>query len=471
MSTGRPHDTQEGHAAADALLRDEAVPRPLLPGAGPDAWLAFEQRIRHAGRMPLLPDPEVRLCHPSGYVREEALGEAALGGAPAPPELIAIRTADWVWPVRERARRLLDRALAADPVGTLTALTPLVLRLGRREQGAWVLKRFETALRTEPGSASVVLAAHTALHDSADPPTRRFAARLTVAAGGTGVRELARRAAGEPDPATARLWTDAALRALATDGPDHEAIDTLLDGHGPMVRAAGVTALRGAGRAGEAGRHLTDRSGLVRACARWLVSQGGGDPSARYLALVTAPGPLSPYAVTGFSECAKRADTPLLRSLLDHPHGAVRAAAVAGLRRLDDATDDTLLLPLLDDPSASVAREAALSLLPVARRLDHGHLSERLGHERPPHVRRSAFRLLRARDGIDGLRAAVTVATDPDPALRTMARAVVVGWNWQATLRLGDADLPELAGLLERSAHLFGDHELGVRRSRLGLTD
>ncbi|MFI5763394.1 hypothetical protein ACIA8F_20955, partial [Streptomyces sp. NPDC051563] len=215
---------------------------------------------------------------------------------------------------------------------------------------------------------------------------------------------------------------------------------------------------------------LADRSGLVRACARWLLAQAGGDPYATCLALIKDPERLSPYAVTGFCECAKRADAPLLPSLLGHPAGSVRAAALAGLRRLEVSTDDAVLIPLLDDPWPAVAREAALSLLLVAGRLDQRHLADRIGPARPAHVRRAAFRLLRARRGIHELRAAVALTADPDPGLREQARAIVRGWNWQATLRSAEADRTELAGLLGRSAHLFDDYELGLRRSRLGLT-
>ncbi|MFJ3965753.1 hypothetical protein [Streptomyces sp. NPDC090036] len=150
-------------------------------------------------------------------------------------------------------------------------LTPLVMRLGRREQGAWALERLEAALDGDHDLLG-------GLRANADPLTRRFAARLTLGAGLLGVRERARLAAREPDAVAGRLWTDATPAALAADGPDDEAIDTLLGGRGPMVRAAGVTALRGAGRTAEAAGHLADRSGMVRACARWLVRQGGGDP-------------------------------------------------------------------------------------------------------------------------------------------------------------------------------------------------
>ncbi|MFD3934409.1 hypothetical protein ACFWSF_23765 [Streptomyces sp. NPDC058611] len=340
---GRP-ETERGRAAAQAVLSGAAGGAgPVLPGAGPDAWTAFDQEIRafppyrYAGTA----RPEAALCHPDGRIRQQALS------APHPtPELVAIRCADWVPAVRRRARRVLADLLAADPMQALLRLTPLVLRLGRREQGAWALELFEGALRAGAGGPALA-----GLHDSPDLPTRRLAARVAVGAGAPDVRELARRAAAERDPATGRTWTDAALAlaAAAPGGPDAEAVDTLLGGHGPLVRSAGVTLLRRAGRGAEAGRYLGDRSGLVRACARWVVRQDGGDPYALSLARVTGPGPVTSAAVLGFAECAGREDAPLLRTLLEHPVGAVRAGAVAGLRLID--THDTgLLEPLLDDP-------------------------------------------------------------------------------------------------------------------------
>lgn len=525
MGAGVRRDVWTGRGAAVELLKEgRATPvSDVLAGSGPEAWTAFDEEVRRIGRRSYEPlrgkRIEARLCHPDGRVRASALRSwqpapldffllsfvswfpplreryrRALHRAAAlhaPLDLVLIRCADWAPPVRGRARRVLARIVARHPVEALIQITPLALRLGRREHGAWAVQQLEAALTGRysplaawwrPGRPSTTWSwnsltpaqradALNRLSRGRDLPARRFATRLVTEAGGTGVRELARRAALEPDPVTARLWTDAALRSMAADGPDQAAIDTLLAARGPMVRAAGVTALRGAGRAFEAERYLADRSGLVRACARWVVSRAGGDPAGDYLALITAPGRVSPHAVTGFSECAKRADAPLLRPLLDHPAGAVRAAAVAGLRRMDDATDDVALLPLLEDPSASVTREASLSLLQVARRLDDDHLTERIGPDRPPHVRRAAYRLLRGQGGIRELRASVALLADPDPGLRTAARATVRGWNWQLTLRTGEADLPELSALLTRSAQQFDEDELRLRRSRLGPTD
>ncbi|WP_374773181.1 hypothetical protein OG756_08850 [Streptomyces sp. NBC_01310] len=509
----RSGDAARGRALAQELVDGRAAGGPP-PGSGPEVWLAFDQHVRHTvgyGPPPLAAPVELRLCHARGWTRQPALDDPQ-----APPELVAIRTADTVAPVRDRARAALERALSAHPEDTLLALTPLALRLGRREHGGWILDRFEGALRgraaahapwwhprrppAAPAGAADVLSA---LLAGPDPQTRRFATRLALTGPGpVDALECARRAAAELDPVTAGLWADAALAALVAppapaapaapgaDGPgggqacavtdavtdtvtdtvSDAVTDALTESPLPAVRAAGVTALRRAGRAAEGARHLADGSGLVRACARWLVAQDGGDPREQYRWLIADPAGPSPYAVTGLAECGSREDTALLRELLAHPVGRVRAAALAGLRRRDAAVEDSVLLALLDDPAASVAREAALSLLPAAARLDPAHLAERAALRGPLHTRRAAFRLLRAQGGIHALRASVALIDDWDPKTRTTARATVRGWDWLLTRFTRQADTAELAALLKRSAKLFDDHELALWRARLGLT-
>ncbi|MFD4869119.1 hypothetical protein [Streptomyces sp. NPDC058412] len=511
MGAWERQDAKDGRAAAEGLLggRRVGIGGIRLPDR-PAAWIAFDEEVRgaraHGTALPCFDRPETRLCHRDGRVREAALDEPD----PALP-LVAIRCADWVPAVRKRARRILGEALAADPARTLTDLTPLVLRLGRREQGAWALERFEAALRAEdpvlapwwrPARPATWWRAERPAHTrtgeqpdtvlawlrwNPDLETRRFATRITLDGGQLGVRELARRAAVEQDPVTSTLWTDAALAALAAgdsgdgtpgdapDGADADAnadttaaVDALLGGHLPMVRAAGVTALRRAGRAAEAAHHLTDRSGTVRACARWLLRQGGGDPYAHLRALVEDPDRIDRYAVTGFAECAGRADAPLLRALLDHPAGAVRAAAVAGLRQLD-VTDLGLLRPLLDDPSPSVAREASLSLRASAGQLPADWLLARIAPGRPRHTRLAAYRVLHARGGVPGLRASVELLTDGDAGLRVLA-GQRLGSLWSPyrppALPIGD---PEVGALLDRCTGVFGEYVLRQMRERLGL--
>ncbi|MCX5016449.1 HEAT repeat domain-containing protein [Streptomyces sp. NBC_00555] len=461
MSARRERAIRAGHASADRLMdggHPGHTPVPLPEGAA-ETWIAFDQAVRDIHRFrygtAYNGADVVALCHPDGYVRE-----GALRGPDPVLELVAIRCTDWVPAVREQARRVLRAVLDADPAGTVRRLTPLLLRLGRREHGAWALELLPAALRGERLRAE--------LRGSPDLPTRRFAARLSLESGEFGGRELARLAAAELDPQTSQLWADAALAAMAADGPDDEAFDSLVGAHLPMVRATGVTALRGAGRAAAAGKHLTDRSGLVRACARWVVRQDGGDPYAHYRELVEDPGSITPYAVTGFAECARRGDAPLLRALLAHPGNAVRAAAVGGLRLLD-VTDHELLRPLLDDPSAAVAREASLSLRATAGRLPTDWLLARIAPDRPAHTRRAAYRLLHAQGGVAGLRASVELLTDGDPVLRRIAAQHIQSiWSPYRPLALPARD-PEVGALLDRCTGLFSDWVLRQMRSRLGL--
>ncbi|MFE7096871.1 hypothetical protein [Streptomyces erythrochromogenes] len=489
---GAAGDAATGRALAEQLLDGCAAAVPP-PGAGPDVWLAFAEEVRsraHGGRqLPVPAPPALRLCHPRGWIREAALAEPD-----APVELVAVLTTDWAAPVRDRARALMEDTLRARPDTTLRAVTPLALRLGRRHRGDWILARCEDALRrqaaaatpwwhlpgpttapggtTAPGSAAApggatarVLAE---LLDCPDRQVRQFAVRLALTGPGRAdALECARRAAAESDPATAALWTDAALAAPGTGGD--AVVDVLIGARIPAVRAAGVTALRRAGRAAEGALHLADASGLVRACARWLVGQDGGDAHGHYRWLVCDPAGPSPYAVAGLAECGRGEDTDLLRELVAHPVGPVRAAALAGLRRREAVVEDSVLLALLDDPAPSVAREASLGLLPAVRRLDPSYLAERLDVRGPLHVRRAAFRLLHARGGIDALRAAVALIDDWHPRTRTTARAAVRACQWQPAQFDGEADAAELAVLLKRSAKLFDDYGLGLRRSRLGL--
>ncbi|MFD9083965.1 hypothetical protein [Streptomyces erythrochromogenes] len=484
--TGPGSDAATGRALAEELLEGCAAAVPP-PGAGPDVWLAFAEEVRsraHGGRrLPVPAPPALRLCHPRGWIREAALAEPD-----APVELVAVLTTDWAAPVRDRARALMEDTLRAHPEATLRAVTPLALRLGRRQRGDWILERFEDALRRQaaaaapwwhlPGPAAApggttAPAGTTArvlaeLLDCPDRQARQFAVRLALTGPGRAdALECARRAAAEPDPATAALWTDAALAAPGSEGD--AVVDVLLGARIPAVRAAGVTALRRADRAAEGALHLADSSGLVRACARWLVGQDGGDAHGHYRWLVCDPAGPSPYAVAGLAECGRGEDTELLRGLVAHPVGPVRAAALAGLRRREAVVEDSVLLALLDDPAASVAREASLALLPAVRRLDPSYLAERLNVRGPLHVRRAAFRLLRARGGIHALRAAVALIDDWHPRTRTTARTAVRACQWHPAQFDGEADTAELAALLKRSAKLFDDYGLGLRRGRLGL--
>ncbi|MGW0499214.1 hypothetical protein ACWD0Z_28440 [Streptomyces sp. NPDC003007] len=328
----------------------------------------------------------VALCHPDGRTREAAL--ARIADRPALLPLMVVRAADWAAPVRERARVLLRSDLDGR---TGVALAPLILRVGRRERGAYGVELLGAMLSRAPHTALSSLLLHP------ERAVRRFAYRLAAEKSLLSPVRLARAAARDDDVVVQDLCAGAALAAVREDGDCADVLEPLLAARNPRARSAGVTALRRAGRPGRALEFLADRSALVRACARYVVRQHGTDPLPWYRQRCAAADPaLPPGAVIGLAECGERGDAGLLRPLLTHGVPAVRARAVAGLRTLDVTVVEDLR-PLLDDPAPGVVREVTAALLPSAALLPEAWLTERLAPERPRHVRIAAHRLAQAR--------------------------------------------------------------------------
>ncbi|MFI9569504.1 hypothetical protein [Streptomyces rishiriensis] len=466
---------EDGTAAA-TRLEGGAPLHGTLDVADPGDWLALDAGVREVAwhRPKFLPRREhsaplpadltqlgesqlaLALCHRDGRIRQEAVRQSVRYPGLLP--LVVIRCADWVGPVREHARQLLREAMN---VNSALDLAPLILRVGRRDRGAFGVDVLGQILRQATCGQLAVL------FSDPDRIVRRFAYRLAIEGQLLDPAELARAAAGDQDTVVQDLCATAALTALGDEGAYEDVLPPLLSARNPRTRSAGVTALRRAGRSEQAQPFLRDRSALVRACARYVVRQQGGDPAAWYRERCTTPGDpdLPPGAVIGLAECGNRADAGLLRPLLVHPSAGVRARAVAGLRALD-CVDVKQLRPLLDDPAAGVVRETAAALLPSAKELPADWLSERTSSERPRHVRVGAFRLLDTCGGIVALRAAVGLLEDPDMKLRTWAAQSVQRWHPSPDGRRGDAEVGEL---LDRSQHLFSDYVLRRRKWEAGL--
>ncbi|MFJ9820273.1 hypothetical protein ACIRU3_34395 [Streptomyces sp. NPDC101151] len=452
-------EIRRGAAAARELVAGAAL-RDVLDTGDPAAWLALDEGVRAdewsfppyvvpaweetgAGRSltavlrgdgPLTEAQlALALCHRDGRIRHKALGRVA--GHPALLPLVAVRCADWVEQVRERARKRLAEALDGE---TAAALAPLVRRLADRHRGDFALGLLGGVLRRASAERATPLLA------SADRPVRRFAYGLAVEEGWLSAVELARAAAGDDDAVVQTLCAETALAAVRDEDAD-EVLRALLGARSPRARSAGVTALRRLRRPERAVGFLADRSALVRACARYVVRQYGTDPLPWYRDRCADPGDpaLPPGAAIGLAECGTRADAGLLWPLLDHPAPAVRARAVAGLRTLD-VTDVPRMRRLLDDPAPGVVGEATRALLPSAGLLPAAWLAERLAAGRPRWVRVSALRLLDAHGGVVRLRAAVALLGDGDERLRTRAGLTVRReLRWGVASR-ADAEVTEL---------------------------
>ncbi|MEU3075930.1 hypothetical protein [Streptomyces laurentii] len=417
----------------DAVLRGLAHGRRLTDVVdvwSPEGWLEVDRRVRDAYRFgepglprhdwltatgPGTPEPAdgrllLALCTSDGRIREAALAHAA--GRPVFLPLIALRTTDWAGPVRARARAVLAAELPGAEAGTLRLAVPVILRGRRRERGDAAFRMLEKTLATAPPEAI-----H-ALSGVRDRATRLFALDVALDRGLYTLEKLAEIAA---DDIHVEIRDRASAAVLAAGAPG-ESLGPLLASTCGRVRSAGVTALRKTGRAAEAEAFLFDRSGLVRACARWVLRQDGRDPVPLYRAACADPATVPDHAPFGLAECGDRAtDLPALWALTAHERPRVRASAVAGLRRFDVA-DLARLFPLLDDPSPRVAWEATRTLRAWADRLPEAELLRRTGPGHPAHVRARALRLLGAADSAAYEETAGRLAEDPDPELRLRLR-------------------------------------------------
>lgn len=394
------------------------------------------------------------LCHRDGRVRQAAL---LAPGATALLPLVTVRCADWVEPVRKQAREVLQRALPAASPEVLATATAVALRTAERRHGGFARDLLMAAVQ----DAEVT----DALLDSEDRAARRLGHRIAVEQGRFSPARLARIAADDHDIVVQDLCADAALAGVR-DGEDGEVVELLLNSRQSRVRASGVTALNRTGNTGRATAFLTDRSGLVRACARWVLRRHGIDPLPLYRA-ACASADVSPGAPAGLGECGTRADAGLLRPLLTHPQPRVRARAVAGLRQFG-ADEAERLMPLLDDPSAAVVREVSAALLPSADRLPEAWLRERLPADRPRWVRTAAFRLLSAHRPVVQLRCFLELLDEPDPTLRAAARTALGGWapsGAPAAYRaLPDEDRARLDALLDHATATVGEWKVTTLR-------
>ncbi|WKU42733.1 hypothetical protein Q3V23_00845 [Streptomyces sp. VNUA116] len=445
----------------------------VLDTAKAEDWVAFDLAVRRLWTRPATdwlragnpapnePSLAVALCHPDGRIRQAALTSLSLESVALLP-LVAVRCADWVAPVREAARVMLRRALPEAAPEVLVAVAAVILRVAQRRHGDFARQLLEEVL--QDGEIA------DALLSSKDRAARRLGHRIAVERGRLTCEDLARIAARDTDIVVQDLCADAAL-ARTRDGREHgDIVALLLGARQARVRAAGVTALNRTGDTERATAYLDDRSGLVRACARWVLRQHGVEPLPYYRSLC-ASAEVSPGAAAGLGECGSKADAASLRPLLAHPLGAVRARAVWALRMLD-ATDPEQLMPLLDDVSAAVVREASIALTPVAARLPEEWLRRRLAVDQPRYVRVAALRLLAAHGTAAQLRCFLTLLDDSDPGLRARACTALHGWGpTDATAvyaALPPIERAHLDTLLDRAQASLGGELLHKLRWYLG---
>jgi len=314
--------------------------------------------------------------------------------------VVILRAGDWVGQIRKPARTELARVLAEESEKYLPRAVPMAVKLAGRYHGRYAYDLVTAAVLAAPAEVRRRLAT------SPDRDQRRLAFDADLSQDRLDLDALAGLAAQESD---ALIRHRAAQEAYerAVDGGHRPALRRLGTARSAGVRALGLTGLRQLGSEEDAVAALNDPAPLVRAIAREAARRSGIDVVEHYRSAEPSPG-----SVAGLAEVGSDREGPVLLALLDHPSGAIRAAAVRALGRLGTVPVE-LVLPLLRDPAPAVVREAAVFLSPFGRRLPAALPWELLGDGRPE-VRRAGYRLLQARDLVTRFRAAVRLAVDTD---------------------------------------------------------
>ena len=280
--------------------------------------------------------------HPGGRVREamvRKLDERHVGDEM--PFLI-LRMNDWVKPIQALARQAMERRLRPPMASRIIACIPLFRRLekwGRTDHREF-LQRVDDFL-----SSPDIAPARARSLSSPDSMIRRKMFRLSIDAEPERAGELWRLAAADPD-AEIRRW---ALHRLeqALSLADRATIEGFLLDRDPVHRH---TAQRLLLRLDPA----FDRAGFYRAIVD--ESAAGTSPGDSRLR----------SALFGMGETGSQDDVARVLGFLEHPHTAIRRAALYAIAWLDIDGHIGRIIDALDDPRRRVSNDAANTLVRFA---------------------------------------------------------------------------------------------------------
>lgn len=341
---GEPHERE---AALAAL------------GTAPPRLLLRLDRAARRGGAPQAAGGDVlglllRSFGPDGHVREAAVTALADRGGPAVAAGLALRSADWVEPVRSRAAAAL---LARSAPEEVAAAVRVLLRLAGRRRTGPLLTDYRGQL-----SRPAYRRALRALAADEDGPARRFGLALVLEVGDYACGDLLSTALHDHDQECRTLC---AQRLLDLDAGQAA---RLLQARDAAVRELAVSALPLDVPATRLVGPLADRARRVRATARWMLYGRGEPPSAVYRRQIARAGRTTPARhlaglAAGLGECGDAGDVPVLMRLLDRRRpapAAVRRAAVHAVGRLAPRADLVSLLgPLARDSDPAVVREVS----------------------------------------------------------------------------------------------------------------
>ena len=428
-------------------------------------WAA-QARDRISGGEPSTLALVVASFHPVGFVREAAVARLGEIDDQITLPVLALRAADWVTQVRDRARAAIARRVASS-VDALLGIGPVAVTLAERTQGNSLYSRLGDAIaQLDDEDLGRILA-------TSDWRLRRAAYTIALRDSRLDRSDLVRAAERDTDRIIKMKCADAAVRAAVAAGRVDE-IRPLATSSTAIVRAVAITALARAGESDSASAAIADRNPIVREVAQAALRRLDVDPAEQYRALAAARTPADPSSVAGLGETGDASDVEvILPSLKDvSPRG--RVEAVRALRRLG-WMNVPLLSAMLDDSSAAVTRQVVATLVPRATDVDAERLAELLDPRQRPHVRSAAYRLLRMQGVWTRVRTDLELLDDEDEKVRGRARGDLFGWVDRDAATIYSMPTGAVADhldvLLRQAAPSLGPARERLLRFHLGLTD
>ncbi|MGE0867544.1 MAG: hypothetical protein AB7P03_03215 [Kofleriaceae bacterium] len=321
---------------------------------------------------------QLAMCHPSGYVREEALRRSATAADGSEIGFLLLRTNDWVTPVRDLAHSALRARLTIEHVHDLLAALPILDAMPHwsRTGATRIIDDIEALLR-DSRSVGALVAALT----SPDRFVRRGAYRrllehgqLTLdASASSGPYRTDHRAPHSLAPiiAAALHDRDAAIRswagrwlASATEDLFVSFSADLLRSRLGSIRFEATQRLLALGRSIPWRDQLLDSHAGLRALAQGAALDAGTSPDDEYRARLEATaGVRLGLGLVGLGETGGSGDVEIVRDFLRNDRPVVRRSALLALGRLK--VDDVVALSLsaLFDESPTVTRAARELLL------------------------------------------------------------------------------------------------------------
>ncbi|MBE1549066.1 hypothetical protein GGC64_003090 [Mycobacterium sp. OAS707] len=359
-------------------------------------------------------------CSGDGRQRQRSVQSPLMRSDQRLLPVLLIRTADWAKPVRDDACQALPPALdSADTEGLMRAIS-VAMVMTDWQRGDVAIAAVTEAMRTR--SDGMLDAARI----SADVRVRRLAYRVWLESSRTDSDAIIAAALTESDIICQRLSVDAAVRAAVRTGR-RDALDRLLTSRFARVRVEALAGLVQIGHpeAGEA--FLADRSAMLRATAQWAMRRAGRDAAERYRAmLASGDDSVVRAAVAGLGECGTADDAQLVARFIRHARPRIRAEAIRAVRRVGGTLGP--VADMLSDSAPVVVRAVADAVIGQPDLAPADRLWELLAADQPAHVRRTAFRLLTARDTWTRIEADLWGVIDFNERLRAHARSDLTGW-------------------------------------------